>query len=353
MSKRRLSHDDTSTDEPDTRASKVYRISLQSESSLSEPAVKILSWNIETPVPFIKLPASKTGALSSQSRTDPRLLRETVKRHGYPDFLCLQEVRAREADKEWIAALQNAVNLDGDGPKYTMYTSLSHATRGQRHSGVATFAKCPDDIAVAREVDWDAEGRVLILEMKQGWALVNVYALNGSEYMWKDPLGKGAPKTRNERKREFNRLLMEECERMQARDLRLVLIGDFNISLTEQDCYPRLRTEYPHGLARKEFREQFIPTLDVVDIFRDRHKDRVSYSWFAKGKPQGKDCARVDYALIERSLASSVLDIAYFEDPHERAHSDHAPLMLILDKKGLLHRRLPQRPNVELVSSIK
>ena len=46
----------------------------------------------------------------------------------------------------------------------------------------------------------------------------------------------------------------------------MVLIGDFNISLTKQDCLPRLRTEYPHSLARKEFNEKFIPGLKVVDI---------------------------------------------------------------------------------------
>ncbi len=53
---------------------------------------------------------------------------------------------------------------------------------------------------------------------------------------------------RNERKREFNRLLMHECG-----ELRGVLVGDFNISLGQRDCHPRLRTEYPHGLARSEF----------------------------------------------------------------------------------------------------
>lgn len=302
-------------------------------SSSASDLRKIISWNVETPVPFLNLPAKEVGKSATTYTPRRTHLRELLARHDFPDFLCLQEVRARHNDTDWIAALRAAVNGHGrdSGPQYTVYTSLNRATRGQRHFGTVTFAKSPDDIAVAREVDWDVEGRVVILEMKSGWALVNVYALNGSEYAWKDPTGRNiVPKTRNERKREFNRLLMKECQDMQARGLRLILIGDFNISLTKQDCVPRLRTEYPHSLARKEFNEKFILGLNVVDIFREVHGDKKGFSWFARGVPQGKDCARVDYALVERTLVDRVVQTEYLEDPKERAHSDHAPVLLVL-----------------------
>ncbi|KAH9951597.1 hypothetical protein B0H21DRAFT_684345 [Amylocystis lapponica] len=299
-------------------------------SSSTGSTTKILSWNVETPVPFLDLPLRKVGSSSVIPGSHPSLLRDMLARHNFPDFVCLQEVRARHTDKEWIAAFRAAVKGQSGEPSYTPYTSLNKATRGQRHFGVLTYVKNPEHVAVAREVDWDTEGRVLILEMKSGWALLNVYALNGSEYMWRDSRGIAAPKTRNERKREFNRLLLEECRAMQARGLLLVLIGDFNISLDERDCVPRLRTEYPHGLARKEFKELFIPGLDVVDVYREMHGDRAKFSWFAKGKPQGADCARVDYALVVRKLWDRVVETTYLDDPVERAHSDHAPLILTL-----------------------
>ncbi|KAI0921140.1 hypothetical protein AcW1_004784 [Taiwanofungus camphoratus] len=143
-------------------------------------------------------------------------------------------------------------------------------------------------------------------------------------------LGKDTPKTRNEREREFNRLLLQECQVIQARGLQLVLIGDFNISLMKRDCVPRLRTEYPHSLARKEFTEEFIPRLHLVDAYRQVHGDRLASSWFAKGKPQGADCARVDYALAQRTLMDRVVEILHCEDTSERAHSGHAPLVLTL-----------------------
>ncbi|TFY68692.1 hypothetical protein EVJ58_g852 [Rhodofomes roseus] len=306
----------------------------EAPSSVAQPTapgtIKILSWNVETPVPFLDLTPRKAGPSSVKPASNLSLLRDVIARHGYPEFICLQEVRARHTDKEWIASLKNAPNGKGDGPQYTTFTSLNRAPRGQRHFGVVTYAKNPDDIANAREVDWDAEGRVMILEMKSGWALVNVYALNGSEYMWRDATGRSPPKTRNERKREFNQLLMQECRMMQQRGLRLVLVGDFNISLTKRDCVPRLRTEYPHSLARKEFMDNIIAGLDVVDVYRTLHGDRSALSWFAKGKPQGSDAARVDYALVERSIANRVTESEYFQDPEERAHSDHAPFILAL-----------------------
>lgn len=321
---------------PSTKRTKVKASDDTTDETVMSTVTRLLSWNVETPVPFLGLTTKALGSSKSSHAPRPKHFRELLERHHFPDFLCLQEIRARQNDTEWIDALKTAVNGGSGGPKYAVFTSLNQSTRGQRHFGVATFAKNPDAVKVGREVNWDSEGRIVVLEMKSGWALVNVYALNGSEAPWKDPTGKGLPKTRNERKREFNRLLLRECQEIQARGLRLVLIGDFNISLAEPDCYPRLRTEYPHTLARKEFNEKFIPGANVVDVFRHIHGDKHGFSWFAKGKLPGQDCARVDYALVEHTIVDRVERIEYLEDPKERAHSDHAPVLLELrDMNGI------------------
>ncbi|KAH9943451.1 uncharacterized protein BXZ73DRAFT_40632 [Epithele typhae] len=271
--------------------------------------IRILSWNVDTPAPFLQLPSSKQRSAASTSPgtvpgSHPALLRDLLRRHVFPDFICLQEVRARHTDREWVAALRLAANFGthgmgtlADSPKYTMFHSLNRAARGQRNFGVATFVRAPREtaIAAAREVDWDHEGRVLVLEMKASWALVNVYALNGSEYMWRDPLGTIAPKTRHGRKREFNRLLADECAALRARGLRVVLVGDFNI------------------------------------VFRELHPNVKAYSWFAKGKPQGSDRSRVDYALVDSRSKENVVEMTYLEDPQERWHSDHAPFVLTVN----------------------
>jgi len=152
-----------------------------------------MSWNVETPLPFLGLPKSKTGASKCLSR--PNHLRNLLARHDFHDFICLQAVRARHADADWIPSLTLGINGGGSdrGPRYKAYTSLNSSTCDQRHFGIATYVKdLVASIAAVREVDWDSGGRVVIVKMKGGRALRHVlHALNGSEYLWKDPLGKG------------------------------------------------------------------------------------------------------------------------------------------------------------------
>ncbi|KAI0921139.1 hypothetical protein AcW2_006211 [Taiwanofungus camphoratus] len=90
-------------------------------------------------VPFLNLPARKveSSSVDSPGRRLP-LLRDMLARHHFPDFDCLQEVRARHSDKAWIVALKATANQCDGTPRYTPYTSLNKSTRGQRHFGVIT-----------------------------------------------------------------------------------------------------------------------------------------------------------------------------------------------------------------------
>ena len=73
------------------------------------------------------------------------------------------------------------------------------------------------------------------------------------------------------------------------------------------------------------------PGMKVVDVFRYKHgRDCKQYSWFSRSKPQGEDSARVDYALVDEAWKDKIEQIHYLEDPIDRAHSDHAPLLLDL-----------------------
>ncbi|EJT97447.1 hypothetical protein DACRYDRAFT_25181 [Dacryopinax primogenitus] len=285
MSKRNLAISETRLVRTPTTNSKSKRD--------GEDITCVISWNVETPVPFLDLHHTVSSAgMSSYLEWD------------WPEFICLQEVRARPSDKDWMMAMCTAANgvspLDRDGEMerredggltYTAYWVLNVSRCRQRRYGVCTL--------VAH----------LWVKWFDGWELVNVYALNGSDFPWVDPrmegdlLAKLLPqKTRNERKREFNMLLLEEIKKMRALGLRLVLIGDFNISLAKVDCYPCLRMQYPHALARKQFNEVFIPQAKVVDVYRAFYGSQKAYSWFAKGKPVGSDAARVDYALVDCQL---------------------------------------------------
>lgn len=229
-----------------------------------------------------------------------------------PDVICFQEVKALDRDPPDI---HRALTRVAPG-----YQTFSCPSRGRsRQFGVVTYVREGLNVKGSRTVDWDHEGRVLVVELDhvQIW---NVYAPNGSDYAWTDASGRVAG-TRNERKREFNRLLMSE-PRAERGDV--VLIGDFNVSLAAIDC-PGLRGG-PHALARSEFHD-LLAREALVDVFRRRNPDTRAYSWFS-----GESRARVDYALVPERSVSRINDIRYLAAANG---SDHYPLLLDLRVNGL------------------
>lgn len=363
MSSKRPS--DNPATSPDERPQKRARTSAPSQIE----TLRIVSWNIENPAPYLHAARSTEVSTSnrsishyfspspstsskSTSRQKPKKqenvlapsLRGILKEHDWPDLFCLQEVRTLAKDKAGIRALKSAGNAEpasvvrqgkkanledsgdtssssasdsdtsipsahvktesvaGDGgPSYTAHLSLCQAKTGSGRFGVAVYISsrisgCTQ--YTAREVDWDAEGRIVIVHFPSlRLAVISVYALNGSEYPWRDPITGREEGTRSERKRNFNRLLAEEVKRMQAqypnpttrkpdveggddekKSLDVVMVGDWNVSREARDCFPRLRTEEPHAYARKLFNEEFMPSLRVMDAFRELHGDKRSYS---------------------------------------------------------------------------
>lgn len=286
--------------------------------------LSLISWNVDNPGPYLRKGASSSSAntiraylqktsngrkgssranLADRNTSQPTCLYDIFRLHKFPTVCCLQEVKCAAGDREGIRALRQSampanVGRDRDSsseeeaeatsvtkkqpssPSYTAHFSLCQSTSGPKKFGVATYIRSDFPYQYSmREVDWDAEGRVLIMTIpKLMVCVVNVYALNGSDYTWKDPKTGQIKGTRNERKREFNRLLRTELEKLKNGGMELILVGDWNISLEARDCFPRLRTETPHAQARKEFNEVFIPKLGVVDVFRRIHGDKRSYS---------------------------------------------------------------------------
>jgi exodeoxyribonuclease III len=273
----------------------------------------VMSWNVENVVPSL------------------RALGRDLQRLGHPQILCLQELRIRPDDRELVALLEAAL------PDYVCHFSLCSdrknvTFRGGRAHGVATYAHRS---LASRELPhpaWDAEGRVVISELPGiGLAVVNVYAVNGTSRAYFDhELGRVSG-DRHAFKRRFNEFLMQHCADLRRDGLDLLLIGDFNVSRAAIDTHPRLRTASPHALARRLFNEVLMPTLDVVDVYRELHPAERKYTWFNRRTPPGKlDAARVDFALLSRSLLGAVRAADILEAPDARAASDHAPFFVEL-----------------------
>lgn len=244
------------------------------------------------------------------------------------DVLCLQEVCIRGDDTAAIATLETAA------PGFTCHHSLNrdgkNATfRGGRFYGVVTYVR--DSLGPLRsEVPaWDLEGR-LVLTYLPGLVIGNVYAVNGTDKpYWDHALGAFAG-DRHGFKRRFHRdVLARACEL--AKDLDVVLAGDWNVSQTPLDIHPRLRTQEPHATSRADFAEH-LAASGLVDIYRALHPEERGYTWFdAQAARFGRlDAARVDFLLVSESLVPRVRAAQILAEPAHRPGSDHAPIALDL-----------------------
>lgn len=277
--------------------------------------MRIVSWNVENLAPWLD--------------AEPAGLRAMHERLGSPEVLCLQEVRIRRHDEARVAAMQAAL------PGFGCHASLNHDPhngrfRGGRAYGVGTWLRDGLDATPLR-FPWDTEGRVIVSGLPaRGLAIVNVYAVNGTSRPYWDAERGGLHGNRHQFKQRFIERLGHDLQALRAGGLELVLIGDWNISRTRQDTTPRLRTEEPHGTARRRFNEEFIAGLDLTDAFRHLHPDAHAYTWFNPRSRHRLDAARVDFALLSRGLVPRLGGAGIDADPAIRSGSDHAPLWIEL-----------------------
>lgn len=286
------------------------------------PTLRVVSWNIENLVPALIQPVARQGKRVAPSHH----LSELHEALGMPDIFCLQEVRVRPRDLDVVARMWSAL------PGYSCHFALCNDPengrfRGGRVYGVVSYVK---EALQPRQVptpEWDREGRVCASRLNaHGILLVNVYAVNGTDRPHYDHGQSKIDGDRHAFKRRFQSDLLNYVQRERGADV-LLLAGDWNVSRMLLDAWPRLRTEYPHALARSMFNETLMPALDVVDAFRELHPIERRYTWFNRRVPPGKlDAARVDFILISRAALPRVTRAAVLDEPATRYHSDHAPV---------------------------
>jgi exodeoxyribonuclease-3 len=242
-----------------------------------------------------------------------------VEQLGSPDVLCLQELRIRTSDEDQVRALQAAL------PGYRCHHSLPRDSRnvtfrGGRMYGVATFVRGRWRAHVPQ---WDREGRVVVVQTT-GLAVINVYAVNGTAKPYYDEAGHIAG-DRNEFKRRFQAQVIDLGASFKKSGA-VIIAGDWNVSRTAIDTYPRLRTEEPHARARAEL-NALLATYGFVDVWRERHGEQRQYTWFNR-RARGLDAARVDYIAVSKDIVSRVTKAEILE---LLPWSDHAPVTVELD----------------------
>jgi exonuclease III len=359
--------------------------------------IRIVSWNINGLQPFIPAsaapitsyfkPIREREAGTDTDRAPHNSLRAFLSRHNWPEVLFLQELKiSPESGSRISAALMATLNASL-GPKdeitpersYTVDTVLprdkfnAKGFQGRLY-GVGTILRTDFArryVTCVRDVDWDLEGRVSVVETRLGddaiiesgkasqqpLALINVYAVNGTSAPYKNPQTGKVEGTRHDHKLAFHSRLRDEALSLEARGFDVVIAGDLNIARGFLDGYPNLRT-YPaqHCHNRADFNVKFFGAednkraqayleapqrkqneskdicLDGVDVFRALHGPERRYTYHGRTKPWGASADRVDLIITSKRLwkEGRVRQTDILDTPQERGPSDHVPLWVEL-----------------------
>ena len=338
--------------------------------------LRIYSWNINGISPFVQPTITSyfksTNTDYSEKNTAKASIRDFLRRHNWPELLFLQEVKINPADSTTKRAVEQTVRRQpdesADAYEYDAHFCLPSDKFNARGFGGKVYGVCSivrrdfkeRCVERIRPVDWDVEGRFLVTETKASGllpklAIINIYAVNGTDNPYRDPqTGKDAG-TRHDRKLQVHSLLHAECKALEASGFEAVLAGDLNIARHRTDGYPNLRT-FPkqHCLNRADFEAKFCETstsdkppthaasneevdivthdgLGMIDTFRHLHPDRKSYTFYPRTKSFGESCDRVDLILISSSLKDVLAEAGMHETVADRGTSDHVPLYASLD----------------------
>ena len=226
-----------------------------------------------------------------------------------PDWLCLQEVKARPEQ------------LDEKQRQTLKYPFAWNPAERPGYSGVATFYReQPDEIQFGLDDPrFDVEGRV-IRTRQRDFVLYNIYFPNGQR-----------GKERVEYKLKFYARLLEICDELHRRGEKVVITGDFNTAHLPIDLKNPKENASTSGFLPEE-REWIQKFLDhnFVDAYRYLYSDRIQYTWWtyrfgARARGIGW---RLDYFLVSEALMPRITDVIIHENV---MGSDHCPVEIVIE----------------------
>ncbi len=227
------------------------------------------------------------------------------------DALCLQELKL--SDEKFPAAELAAAGYHS-------------AVFGQKtYNGVALLTRSPASDTVRNIPGFaDEQSRIIAGTLDNGVRLVNGYFVNGQE--------PGSEKFAY--KMRWLDALRAWLKTELAAHSRLVLVGDFNITLDDRDSWdPAGLRETIHHTTQEREHLQALMGLGLHDAFRMFEQPDKSFSWwdyrdFGFRRNRG---LRIDYTLVSDALRPSVLACTIDKAPRKNERpSDHAPVVLEL-----------------------
>jgi len=230
-------------------------------------------------------------------------------RHGFfdflkskkPDILCLQEIKITDAAREKVVF------------DFKDYAEFWHPAVRPGYSGTAIFVREGVEGKILPYLDWDNEGRIQVLELKNFY-LVNVYFPNANRAL-----------SRLDFKLDFNQRLLKHLKKLEVKK-PLVITGDYNVAHEEIDI---ARPKDNLGTAGFTVEERNWMTsflaAGFIDTFRYFYKNKVQYTWWtyrfgARSRNVGW---RIDYFCVSAKIIKLVKK-AFIWD--QITGSDHCPV---------------------------
>jgi len=223
------------------------------------------------------------------------------------DVICLQEVKAQEAD---LAG--RAFELNG-------FERHLYAAEKKGYAGVALYSRrAPERVLRGFGVrEFDAEGRYL--EARFGkLSVISLYL----------PSGSSGPH-RQASKFRFLSAFVAQLKKLKAGGAEAILCGDWNIAHREIDLRNWRANRKNSGFLPEEraWLSAVFDELGFVDVFRRLNAKPDQYTWWSnRGQAWAKNVGwRIDYQIATPGVAASALRESIYL---KRRFSDHAPLII-------------------------
>jgi exodeoxyribonuclease III len=251
-----------------------------------------------------------TFNINNVNRRLPNLLRWL--RHAKPDIVCLQELKA--ADAEFPAS---AIEKAGYGAVW----------RGQKTwNGVAILARNADPVLTRDRLPGDPDDREAryIEAAVKGIIVTSIYLPNGNPQ----------PGPKFDTKLDWFRRLRLHAAKFIKQDIPVVLAGDYNVAPTPLDIYPTKSWD-KDALVQPKSRAAFKQLLGQGwhDAIRELHPAKPMFTfWDYKRNRWPRDAGlRLDHLLLSPALAPRLAKAGVDrKERGEEGASDHAPAWIVL-----------------------
>jgi len=249
-----------------------------------------------------------------------------------PDVVCLQELKAQDAD------------FPIDDIRATGYGAIWHGQKSW--NGVAILSRGDDPLEIRRGLPGDPDdSHSRYLEAAAHGVIVACLYL---------PNGNPQPGPKFDYKLAWFERLIEHAAGLFDSGHPVVLAGDYNVVPTNEDIYnPRSWTK--DALLQPESRACYERLLEQgwTDALRARYPDERIYTFWDYFRQHWQKNAglRIDHLLLSADLAPRLLDAGVDRWVRDQAHaSDHAPTWITL-ATGDAEASPPKKPSRRRSSS--